>query len=212
MIPAVEAAGGEIVDCHVLVDRSGGLTHVDLADERPGLSAERAVDAGPADLRARPGDLSRCAAGEPLHAPGSTGTGGRGVIRRLPGVVAVALLARRSSSPAARPPTGRRRRRSRRRRASRAHRVPPASLDVPGSPIVGVVTHVDSDGPRPRSRASPCGRPRPGPHVRDRHARERRRVPAGPPDGAHGGGRPGPASTSGRRTASSCVYRLEDAP
>ena len=26
MIPAVEAAGGEIVDCHVLVDRSGGMS------------------------------------------------------------------------------------------------------------------------------------------------------------------------------------------
>ena len=32
MMPAVESAGGEIVGCHVLVDRSGGLGDADVAE------------------------------------------------------------------------------------------------------------------------------------------------------------------------------------
>ena len=43
MIPAVEEAGGEIVDCHVLVDRSGGLTTLTSPRQRARLSAARAV-------------------------------------------------------------------------------------------------------------------------------------------------------------------------
>ena len=75
MIPAVEAMGGEIVECAVLVDRSGGratltspatgrvyslraLWHLDLPTYQPG-----------------PATCPQCAAGTPLHAPGSTGTG-----------------------------------------------------------------------------------------------------------------------------------------
>ena len=54
MIPAVEAMGGEIVECVVLVDRSGGLADPDLADDRPDLPAARAVAARPADVRAGP--------------------------------------------------------------------------------------------------------------------------------------------------------------
>ena len=57
MIPAVEAMGGEIVECVVLVDRSGGRDDPDLADDRPRLPAPLALGARPADLRARPGDL-----------------------------------------------------------------------------------------------------------------------------------------------------------
>jgi orotate phosphoribosyltransferase len=74
MIPAVEALGGEIVECAVLVDRSGGraaltspmtgrtyplraLWQLDLPTYEPG-----------------PATCPRCAAGDPLHAPGSTGT------------------------------------------------------------------------------------------------------------------------------------------
>ncbi len=74
-IPAVEAAGGEIVECAVLVDRSGGraaltspttgrtyalrsLWQLDLPTYEPG-----------------PDTCPRCADGTPLHAPGSTGTG-----------------------------------------------------------------------------------------------------------------------------------------
>jgi orotate phosphoribosyltransferase len=75
MIPAVEAAGGEIVECAVLVDRSGGMATLtspasgrvyplralwtlDLATYEPGAPT-------------CPG----CAAGAALHAPGSSGTG-----------------------------------------------------------------------------------------------------------------------------------------
>jgi len=74
MIPAVEALGGEIVECGVLVDRSGGrqalaspvtgrsyplraLWQLDLPTYEPG-----------------PDTCPRCAEGEAVHAPGSTGT------------------------------------------------------------------------------------------------------------------------------------------
>jgi orotate phosphoribosyltransferase len=75
MLPAVEAMGGEIVECVVLVDRGGGraslsspasgrvyplraLWQLDLPTYEPG-----------------PATCPRCADGTPLHAPGSTGTG-----------------------------------------------------------------------------------------------------------------------------------------
>jgi len=75
MIPAVEALGGEIVECAVLVDRSGGrpiltspstgrnypvrsLWQLDLPTYEPG-----------------PSTCPRCADGTPLHRPGSAGTG-----------------------------------------------------------------------------------------------------------------------------------------
>jgi orotate phosphoribosyltransferase len=75
MIPAVEAQGGEIIECVVLVDRSGGrstltspltgrtyplrsLWQLDLPTYEPGAAT-----------------CPRCADGTPLHAPGSTGTG-----------------------------------------------------------------------------------------------------------------------------------------
>ena len=76
MLPAVEAMGGEIAGCLVLVDRSGGrasltspasgrvyplrsLWQLDLPTYEPG-----------------PATCPRCADGSPLLAPGSTGTGG----------------------------------------------------------------------------------------------------------------------------------------
>jgi orotate phosphoribosyltransferase len=76
MLPAVESMGGEIVECAVLVDRSGGgaatltspvtgrtyplrsLWQLDLPTYAPG-----------------PATCPGCAAGIPLHAPGSGGTG-----------------------------------------------------------------------------------------------------------------------------------------
>lgn len=75
MIPAVEALGGEIVECAVMVDRSGGratltspatgrvyplrsLWQLDLPTYEPG-----------------PASCPRCAAGDDLYAPGSIGTG-----------------------------------------------------------------------------------------------------------------------------------------
>ncbi len=74
MIPAVETLGGEIVGCHVLVDRSGearrtitsprtgrsyplrSLWRLDLSTYEPG-----------------PQTCPLCAAGTPIHAPGSAG-------------------------------------------------------------------------------------------------------------------------------------------
>jgi orotate phosphoribosyltransferase len=73
MLPAVEAFGGEIVTCAVLADRSGGLAS--LESLKTGRSYPlRALwqfqlpthDPGPETCPA-------CAAGVPLHAPGSTG-------------------------------------------------------------------------------------------------------------------------------------------
>ena len=79
MLPAVEEAGGEIVACHVLVDRSGedrqtitspasgrvyplrSLWRLDLPTHEPGA-----------------GTCPACAAGAPLHAPGSSGAADSG--------------------------------------------------------------------------------------------------------------------------------------
>ncbi len=75
MIPAVEAMGGEIVECAVIVDRSGGLAvitspatgrvyplralwRLELPTYEPGATG-----------------CPRCAAGEPAVKPGSSGTG-----------------------------------------------------------------------------------------------------------------------------------------
>lgn len=74
MIPAVEALGGEIVECAVMVDRSGGRTT--LTSPTTGRSyALRAL--WQLDLPTyEPGETCPdCAAGVPLVAPGSTGTG-----------------------------------------------------------------------------------------------------------------------------------------
>jgi len=75
MIPAVEAAGGEIVECAVLVDRSGGLAALasPTTGRRYALNALWILDLP--TYEAGPAACPRCAAGEPLHAPGSTGTG-----------------------------------------------------------------------------------------------------------------------------------------
>jgi orotate phosphoribosyltransferase len=75
MLPAVEAFGGEIVGCHVLVDRSGGLAT--LQSPRTGrsypLSALWRLDLPTHEPGAEtcPG----CREGVPLYAPGSSGTG-----------------------------------------------------------------------------------------------------------------------------------------
>ncbi len=72
MIPAVEAAGGEIVQCAVLVDRSGGLSALTspATGRRYGLSALWILDL-PTYVPG-PATCPRCAAGNPVHAPGST--------------------------------------------------------------------------------------------------------------------------------------------
>jgi orotate phosphoribosyltransferase len=75
MIPAVEAAGGEILECAVLVDRSGGratLTSPATGRVYPLRSLwQLDLPTYEAGLSTCPG----CAAGVPLHRPGSSGTG-----------------------------------------------------------------------------------------------------------------------------------------
>ena len=61
MLPAVEALGGDIVECAVLVDRSGGTHDPDVAGDGPGLPRPRPVAAGPADLRGRRRRPAPCA-------------------------------------------------------------------------------------------------------------------------------------------------------
>ena len=76
MLPAVEAMGGEIVECAVLVDRSGGGTqHLTSPATGPDLPAALALAARSPDVRAGRRDLPACADGAPLHTPGSSGTG-----------------------------------------------------------------------------------------------------------------------------------------
>jgi orotate phosphoribosyltransferase len=73
MLPAVEAAGGDIVGCHVLVDRSGGLAT--LTSRATGrvypLAALWTLDVPTFE----PGHETcpGCAAGEPLRVPGAGG-------------------------------------------------------------------------------------------------------------------------------------------
>ena len=75
MIPAVEAMGGEIVACAVIVDRSGGLSQLTspTTGRRYGLDALWILDLPTYEPGAA--TCPRCAAGEPIYAPGSTGTG-----------------------------------------------------------------------------------------------------------------------------------------
>ncbi len=74
MIPAVEAMGGEIVECAVLVDRSGGRATLTspLTDRTYPLRALWQLDLPTYEAGA--GSCPRCADGTPLYAPGSTGT------------------------------------------------------------------------------------------------------------------------------------------
>lgn len=73
MIPAVEAAGGEIVGCAVMVDRSGGMRSLasPVTGRRYALDALWVLDLP--TYEPGPASCPRCAAGEPVYAPGSTG-------------------------------------------------------------------------------------------------------------------------------------------
>jgi orotate phosphoribosyltransferase len=78
MLPAVEAMGGEIVECVVLVDRSGGRATLTSPATRRSYPLRSLWQL---DLPTyEPGEATcpRCADGTPLHAPGSTGTGAVG--------------------------------------------------------------------------------------------------------------------------------------
>ena len=76
MLPAVEAMGGEIVECVVLVDRSGGGTNTLTSPTTGRVYPLRSL--WRLDLPTyEPGAATcpRCADGTPLHTPGSSGTG-----------------------------------------------------------------------------------------------------------------------------------------
>jgi orotate phosphoribosyltransferase len=76
MLPAVEAMGGEIVECVVLVDRSGGGTNTLTSPATGRVYPLRSL--WRLELPTyEPGAATcpQCAAGTPLHAPGSSGTG-----------------------------------------------------------------------------------------------------------------------------------------
>jgi len=75
MLPAVEAAGGDVIECAVMVDRSGGtstLTSPASGRMYP-LRALWSLDLP--TYEPGPATCPRCADGTPLYAPGSTGTG-----------------------------------------------------------------------------------------------------------------------------------------
>ena len=75
MIPAVEAAGGEIVECVVLVDRSGGLASLTspLTGRAYPLRALWRLELPTYEPGA--GTCPRCAGGSAAVKPGSSGTG-----------------------------------------------------------------------------------------------------------------------------------------
>jgi len=75
MIPAVEEAGGEIVACHVLVDRSGGLAALTSPETGRSYPLRALWSLDLPTWEAGPASCPLCSAGQPITAPGSTGTG-----------------------------------------------------------------------------------------------------------------------------------------
>jgi orotate phosphoribosyltransferase len=77
MIPAVEAAGGEIVECVVLVDRSGGMSTLtsQQSGRRYPLSALWILDLP--TFEPGPETCPLCADGMEMYAPGSSGAAAR---------------------------------------------------------------------------------------------------------------------------------------
>jgi len=75
MLPAVEAMGGEIVECVVLVDRSGGKTTLTSPSTGRVYPLRSLWQLDLPTYEPGPATCPRCADRTPLHAPGSTGTG-----------------------------------------------------------------------------------------------------------------------------------------
>jgi orotate phosphoribosyltransferase len=75
MIPAVEAAGGEIVECVVLVDRSGGLSTLTSPATGRVYSLRALWRLELPTFEPGAATCPRCAAGEPTVKPGAGGTG-----------------------------------------------------------------------------------------------------------------------------------------
>ncbi|MBI2777829.1 MAG: orotate phosphoribosyltransferase [Chloroflexi bacterium] len=74
MLPAVEEMGGEVVECAVIVDRSGGLSVLTspATGRRYPLRSLWSLDLP--TFEAGAASCPQCAADAPLYAPGSTGT------------------------------------------------------------------------------------------------------------------------------------------
>jgi orotate phosphoribosyltransferase len=75
MIPAVEALGGEVVECVVLVDRSGGLATLTSPATGRVYPLRALWRLELPTYEAGPDTCPRCATGEPAVKPGSGGTG-----------------------------------------------------------------------------------------------------------------------------------------
>jgi orotate phosphoribosyltransferase len=76
MLPAVEALGGEIVTCSVLADRSGGLASLSSPMTQRNYPLRALWQLQLPTYSPGPDTCPACAAGVPLHAPGSTGAVG----------------------------------------------------------------------------------------------------------------------------------------
>lgn len=75
MLPAVEAAEGMIVECLVMVDRSGGRSTVVSPESGRSYPLRSLWQLDLPTYEPGPDTCPACRAGQPLHAPGSTGTG-----------------------------------------------------------------------------------------------------------------------------------------
>ena len=76
MLPAVEALGGEIVTCSVLADRSGGLASLSSPMTQRNYPLRALWQLQLPTYFPGAATCPACAAGVPLHAPGSTGAVG----------------------------------------------------------------------------------------------------------------------------------------
>lgn len=75
MLPAVETMGGEIVGCEVLVDRSGGRASIESTRTGRVYPLHALWRLELPTYEPGPDSCPRCGAGEPVVAPGSSGTG-----------------------------------------------------------------------------------------------------------------------------------------
>ncbi len=75
MLPPVEAAGGEIVGCFVMADRSGGTAVLASPATGRRYPVQGLWQMEIPTFEAGTATCPRCADGTPLYAPGSTGTG-----------------------------------------------------------------------------------------------------------------------------------------
>lgn len=75
MLPAVESAGGVIVECLVLVDRGGGRATLASSSTGRTYPLRSLWQLDLPTFEPGPDGCPSCAAGVPLHTPGSSGTG-----------------------------------------------------------------------------------------------------------------------------------------